>query len=224
MHASPPPSSDTLVMSLLSDYLTNCIFPILCLGYVVHSIYFDSSDSSDSSVHQFGSPLDRFTIVNPNQIPEPFRRLLCHETNMTPTLQRFYERELKLKVIRSEWKEEKNVLTRMICLHESELHVELALIRIYLHCFEERLAAELMSGRVPFAIAVHMAGITQISSPKCFYTVASQRINNFLNEINGSNHEGLLYGRYNVISDNQGRMLSEVIEIMPSIALQYWKP
>src|SRR4051812_3918467 len=49
-----------------------------------------------------GKPLPQLDRVSGEEVPEPYRTLLVHQNDMTPTLEKFHRAEIHLKILNRE--------------------------------------------------------------------------------------------------------------------------
>ena len=79
-----------------------------------------------------GKPLPDFTFLTKSEVPYPYRSMLVHENDMTPTLAAFHHSNLYLEV--HEHDESENYLMRLVTLHtvSDDSPVEFGAIGIHL--------------------------------------------------------------------------------------------
>jgi hypothetical protein len=90
-------------------------------------------------------PSPEFALIDENELPQPFRKLLVHDHNATPQLAEFYGCQQALNVLKviesvSEESASNRTLTRLItlrCLPNEQFVTEIAFIRIHLHTLPE---------------------------------------------------------------------------------------
>src|SRR5664280_1818199 len=66
------------------------------------------------------------------EVPQPYRALLVHSSDMTPTLERFYGQTLRLRVLSRERQDDSYKREVILWLAEDTRPVEYGLIRIFL--------------------------------------------------------------------------------------------
>src|SRR5437016_1980426 len=71
-----------------------------------------------------GLPLPKFERIPGEQVPEPYRSLLVHERDMTPTLEEFHGSGIHLKILRSEQRDDFYFREVALHLNGSETPVE----------------------------------------------------------------------------------------------------
>ena len=175
-------------------------------------------------------PLPPLRFIDPSLLPTPHSQLLHHNNNMTPTLAAFHHSPLHLHVLhQSVDGSGGGRCTRFVrLLTEANECVELGCIVIELDVLpsvDVRLAV--LSGVRPFGGVLLEAGVKQLCEPSGFFQVEEDAA---IRQAMGVDGEGvvseeaggekvgrLLYGRCNVISDERGRVIARVVEILPPV-------
>ena len=163
---------------------------------------------------RLGVALPRLAKLDGSEVPEPYRRLLVHSNDMTPTLERFYRRRLGLRVLRSEPGEE--VYRREVVLQLSGSHrpVSYGAIGIHLRHLPESARPIVLEERLPFGRILQSETIAHLSWPQAFFRLDADAHIGRLLEVPG---DPVLYGRRNVLVDGQRRLLAEVLEILAPV-------
>lgn len=151
-------------------------------------------------------------LLDPAELPEPYRRLLVHQSDMTSTLARYHEDEITLRVL-------ERVLTPGSLSRHSVLvgrregrPVEYGAIQISLDTLDEEARAKVIAGREPLGGILNARGIRYESCPGGFYRVRSNEVIDRVFALAGPQW---LYGRCNCLTDLSGRTIAEVVEILP---------
>jgi chorismate-pyruvate lyase len=158
-----------------------------------------------------GLPLPRIEAVDPSSMPEPQRTLLVHENDMTPTLEHHHGARIHLEVLRSV--QQDGFYFREVVLHldGSDKPVEFGANKVTLDLFP-RAARELILGEhVPLGTILADFKIVHTCHPSAYLRVGSDEL---ISRSLGLASPQALYGRRNTLRDPQGRVLSEVIEIL----------
>jgi len=161
---------------------------------------------------QLGLPLPAVARVDGRDMPEPYRSLLVHNRDMTPTLERAHDRRIRLRVLRSTVADD--VLSRQVVLvaEGSEVPVAFGASKIHLEHFPEDARPLVLEGKQPLGAILRSQGIAHAGRPEVFLEVtADALIHNAL----GLTEPARLYGRRNMLVDAAGRTLAEVVEILP---------
>ncbi len=150
--------------------------------------------------------------INGRDMPEPYRRLLVHDRDMTPTLEAAYDRKMNLRVLKFALDEE--VFSREIVLipEGSEKPVVFGAIKIYLDEFPAAARDLVLERKYPLGTILEMQGIKHFSRPDGFFEVEAD---DAINQALGLTGASKLYGRRNVLGNATGRKLAQVLEILP---------
>ena len=161
---------------------------------------------------QLGLPLPAVTRVDGGDIPEPYRSLLVHDRDMTPTLERAHDRSIHLRVLRRALAG--NVLSRQVVLvpEGSSVPAAFGAIKIHLEHFPDEAKPLVLEGKQPLGAILRTQGIEHRGHPEAYLQVtADALIHNAL----GLAAPATLYGRRNTLVDAAGRTLAQVIDILP---------
>jgi chorismate-pyruvate lyase len=170
-------------------------------------------------------PLDEFyrraglvippaALVEGADVPEPYRSLLVHDRDMTPTLEKFHAERIHLRTIGRRL--DGDALSRLVVLTTSESGkpVEFGAIVIHLEQFPAEARPVILECRVPLGTILAEYSIEHYSRPTAFLRVSADPL------INGSLATAgtePLYGRRNVLKTPAGHALADVIEILPPV-------
>ena len=158
-------------------------------------------------------PLPKLEPIDGATMPQPYQRLLVHSGDMTPTLEQFHRQRISLKLFDKRlgddgWYSRRVALT----LDSSGRPVEFGAIRINLNLFSAIARQHILEGKRPLGTILNEDGILHSSKPVIFFRVQSDDLINETLSLTGMH---TLYGRRNVLSDEKGRVLAEVLEILP---------
>lgn len=156
-------------------------------------------------------PLDA-ALIDAETMPQPYRRLLVHQSDMTSTLKAFLGEEVALRVLERRMTDE--VLARHIVLEgaESNRPIEYGAIRIQLGPLHERARREVVECRQPLGAILAHHGMLYRSCPGGFFKVHSNSLMRRVLRLDG---RPWLYGRCNCLKDASARLIAEVVEILP---------
>lgn len=151
--------------------------------------------------------------LEPDEVPEPYRRLLVHDSDMTPTLEAAHGRKVRLQVLRRD--ATNGVLSRAVTLvlDSGETAVEVGAIRIFLAHLPPAARESVLEHREPFGAILWRHGVEHHSRPVAYFAVTPDSMIRDALRINGST--GVLYGRRNTIWNSSNHTLAEVVEILP---------
>ena len=160
-----------------------------------------------------GTPMPPVEFIEPDELPEPYRWLLCHCESMTSRLERFFGGSLHIRVLQKRQFEE--ILARQVALvlDASEEPVEYGAIKINLTLFAPEVRRVVRESRLPFGTILRDFEIAFTSEPRAFFRIQADDIMKVALDLDGSVS---LYGRCNVLTDvESGLPLAEVVEILP---------
>ncbi len=159
-----------------------------------------------------GEELPDFRFLSGEEVPYPYRSLLVHTNDMTPTLAAFHHSRLYLETHAREATEA--FLMRLVTLHSkaSDAPVEYGAIAIQLGGLPPEAAAEIVEGRKPLGAVLGERGIEHVGAPLVYFAVpADERIAKALGQRPGE----ILYGRCNQLLDRDGMVFADIVEILP---------
>lgn len=159
-----------------------------------------------------GRALPPLDVVEGASIPEPCRRLLVHERDMTSTLEQFHGAGIHLRVLGSERRGEDYLREVVLELDGSNRPVEFGAILIHLGRFSAAARAAILEGRFPLGHVLREQRVAYTSRPQAFLRLASDP---FINGMLGLQGAHVLYGRRNTLLNPEGRPLAEIVEILP---------
>jgi len=170
-------------------------------------------------------PLDEFyarermplPVIRPMagaDMPEPYRTLLVHERDMTPTLEAWFYSDIHIEV----WGREHrgNLYFREVLLRlDRDLRpVEFGASQIHLDRFAPEVRRLILDEYLPLGHILKMRDVPHRGQPLAFFAVESDALLNRAFRLRDSR---VLYGRRNVLRDPEGRVLSEIVEILPPL-------
>lgn len=164
-----------------------------------------------------GQPLPEIQQIPAEQVPEPYKTLLVHHNDMTPTLERFHADPLRLRVLRSDTREIYYFREVVLTLSRDDTPVEFGAIKINLALFPPNARKLILEEREPLGHILGACNLVHSSRPKAFLSIQSDTL---IAESLGLTRPSLLYGRRNTLSDPQQRPLAEVVEIIPPTPLK----
>jgi chorismate-pyruvate lyase len=157
-------------------------------------------------------PLPPMERLAPEALPAVSRRLLAHNEDMTPTLERHYGDRLHLRVLSRTISPTIYLREVVLVLDQSGLPVEYGAICIYLGGFADPTRRLILEETLPFGRILEEERIAHLGWPQAFFQV--QADTHMMRMLHFDKPQPL-YGRRNVVLDGQRRLLAEVIEILP---------
>jgi hypothetical protein len=157
-------------------------------------------------------PVIEATFVPTESIPQPQRDLLVHFSDMTSTLTRHYGERMTLKVLHRhegpQWYRRHIVLET----ESSRQPVEYGAMRILLPLLSEAARLDVLAARAPLGTILACHGLGYCHCPGGFFKIRSNRL---IEQSLRLSAPQWLYGRCNCMSDSVGRVVAEVVEILP---------
>jgi chorismate-pyruvate lyase len=162
-----------------------------------------------------GMPLPVLEQIDGQDMPQPYRQLLVHNGDMTPTLEKYHGGRISLHLFERRLGADGWLSRRVaLVLDHSGRHVEFGAIRIHLNRFSPEARQHILEGRRPLGTVLNEDGIAHQSRPVAYFRVHSDALINETLRLTG---EHLLYGRRNVLTNPSGQTLAEVVEILPPL-------
>ena len=188
-----------------------------------------TSPTSNQSSHAstalpFAYPLDEFYALAKRElppieqvpgesVPEPYRRLLVHQDDMTPTLEKFHGDRVHLKVISRQTRGDFYFREVVLLLDGSNVAVEFGAIKINLALFPPTARRHILEEKQPLGTILGQDHIVHSSRPKAYLKIQPDA---FIREALQLGEGKLtLYGRRNTLFDPQQRALAEIVEVLP---------
>lgn len=155
--------------------------------------------------------------VEPDMMPQPYRRLLVHNHDMTPTLEAFSGQPIHLKLLAR--LVDDGVLYREVVLlaGPDEQPMEFGAIKIHLDRFDAAPRKLILEGRRPLGTILNDYEIAHASSPTGYFSIDGDVIGRRAFNFDDDTDATRLFGRHNVLRDAAGCELAEVVEILPPL-------
>ena len=166
----------------------------------------------DEFYAQAGLVLPPVSPVEGSRVSEPYRQLLVHDNDMTPTLEAFHRERIHLRVLARRLDGDAYARQVVLTLNGSARPVEFGAIVIHLEHFPPAAREEVLEGRRPLGTILHDHRVEHGSRPLAFIRVLSDGT---MNDALQLTEQQALYGRRNVIRDVDGHELANIVEILP---------
>lgn len=163
-----------------------------------------------------GLEVPELVHLAPTEVPEPFRGLLVHESDMTSTLSRYHGDSLVLK--RLHLCETDEYLDRevVLCTKTGGCPVEYGVIRIMLSPFVPEAQAAIRSAVIPLGQILDDFDVSYQSRPSAFFSVSGCA---YLDEQLQDQGVTKRFGRINMLRSSEGEELAKVLEILPGLRI-----
>jgi len=161
-------------------------------------------------------PLPPMETIPGDAVPEPFKSLLVHHNDMTPTLEKFHQSRIHLEIIKSDHRGGFYLREVVLRLDHDEKPVEFGANKVFLGMFPEDAQELILLEQVPLGTILRDCGVRHQTEAKYYLRIQPDEIICRALELEAPVP---LYGRKAVISDLKGRPLSEIVEILPPAAV-----
>lgn len=180
-------------------------------------------DAQPATVLPCAYPLDEFyalgnrdlPVIEPvpgDAVPEPYRRLLVHLHDMTPTLEEFHGDRIHLNVISRQHRGDFYFREVVLFTDRTKTPVEFGAIKINLALFPAAARRLILEEQEPLGTILNESKIAHTSCPKAFLRLQSDAFINGALKLRGRH---TLFGRRNTLFDPQQHALAEIVEILP---------
>ncbi len=159
-----------------------------------------------------GLVLPRIEVIPGEEVPEPFRTLLVHKNDMTPTLEGFHGADIHLEILRSEPRDDFYYREVVLRLNGTNRPVEFGANKISLNLFPPTVRQLIRQEYLPLGRLLKEYTVPHNTQAKAFLRLEADE---FIQRAFGLKQAHTLYGRRATIADPQQRPLSEIVEILP---------
>lgn len=161
---------------------------------------------------QTDMPLPHIEQINGSEMPEPYRTLLVHKNDMTPTLEQHHGRKIHLRVLRSERQRSDYHREVVLRLDGSDKPVEFGANRVGLELYPTDAQDLILKEYIPLGSILAQFNILHTCHPSAYLRIkADALISRELQVAEGST----LYGRRNTLKNPQYQVLSDIVEVLP---------
>jgi chorismate-pyruvate lyase len=161
-----------------------------------------------------GLTLPAVTEIDGPQLPEPYKTLLVHETDMTSTLEKYHSQKLLLHVLKRHLEGDEYSREVLLVSERNQKPVEFGAIKINLQHFSKELRQQILEERRPLGAILYDEKIPYISRPIAFIQVTPDAI---MKRVLGLGDTALLFGRRNILLGPSQQTLAEILEVLPPI-------
>ena len=159
-----------------------------------------------------GMPMPRIEQVAGGDVPEPYKSLLVHFNDMTPTLAAHHQSSIYIDVLRSERRGDFYFREVVLRLDRDNKPVEFGANRVCLPRLPKDARQLILDEHIPLGQILHQCAVPHRSFPKCFIRVEAD---DFIDRAFGLEGRPTLYGRQARILNPRGQAISEIVEILP---------
>ena len=159
-----------------------------------------------------GLSLPKIERIPGEEVPEPYRSLLVHMNDMTPTLERFHQSTIHLEILSREQRGDYYLREVVLRLNDTGKPVEFGANKVSLLLYPPKARQMILEERIPLGTILKECQIEHSTRAKAFFRVVSDEL---ISRVLGVPAGVTLYGRKATIFDPQQRPLSEIVEILP---------
>lgn len=158
-----------------------------------------------------GHALPSFSVVEAEDMPEPYHRLLVHTGDMTSRLETHHDGQIVLELLQRE--KTPQAYRREVVLHRERdnLPVEYGAIEIDLDAFDPQLQNAILEERLPLGGLLNHFDINYRSQPKAFIRLGPD---DFMSGLFQTPKAEAFYGRCNELLGEQDRVLARIVEVL----------
>ena len=160
-------------------------------------------------------PMPLIEVIPGDEVPEPYRSLLVHKNDMTPTLETFHNSRIHLEIVNKDRRGGFYFREVILRLDHDEKPVEFGANKLHIGIFSEDAQEQILLEQVPLGRILEECGVRHQTEAKFFLRVEPDEIICRALELETP---VTLYGRKAVITDHKGLVLSEIVEILPPAA------
>jgi hypothetical protein len=162
-----------------------------------------------------GLPLPQVERIQGEDMPEPYKSLLVHDHDMTPTLETFHAARIHLRILGREQRGDQYFRQVALLLDGSEQPVEFGANKLNLALFPPKARQMILEEHLPLGRILKDCEIGHTTLAKSFFQITSDEL---IGSVLGLKGKEILYGRKATIFDPQKRPLSEIVEVLPLTA------
>jgi hypothetical protein len=156
--------------------------------------------------------LPRIERIEGDEVPEPYRRLLVHKHDMTPTLEEFHGSQLFLNVLSRHHRGDFYFREVVLLTETTKRPVEFGAIKMNIGHLPCSARPRILEEHEPLGGVLREYHVPHSSRPKAFLRVEADDFIKSALHLDGTQ---VLYGRRNTLYDAQQRPFAEIVEILP---------
>jgi chorismate-pyruvate lyase len=166
----------------------------------------------DEFYAEAGETLPALVQVDGAAVPEPYRTLLVHQNDMTPTLEIFHKSRVHLDVLGRRRKDDAYFREVILRLDGNNEPVEFGAIKINLALYTPDAREQILHERLPLGHILREYSIPHTSRPRAYLRFSADKL---IGRVLGLNGAKVVYGRRNTLYDPRQNPLAEIVEILP---------
>src|SRR5579872_4208865 len=115
-----------------------------------------------------GKPLPPLNEVAGHAVPEPYKTLLVHQNDMTPTLEKFHRHSIHIQVLGRRREDDSYFREVILRLDGTDQPVEFGAIKINLSLFSPAAREQILHERLPLGHILEEYKIPHTSQPRAY--------------------------------------------------------
>ena len=160
-----------------------------------------------------GVTIPKVSVVQPEDIPLPYRSLLVHDSDMTLTLERHFGGRVTLRPL-STFTTGASYFRRVLLIQEySGQPVEMGAIRMKLEAFGTRLRRNILRNQIPLGRILRDGQFNYVSRVKAYLAITP---NPEMMGVFWMREPRLLYGRRTELI-RKGVKIGDIVEVLPLV-------
>jgi len=160
-----------------------------------------------------GLVLPRRAKIDGDDMPQPYRQLLVHDGDMTPTLETYFEGEMVLRPLHVEHDNGTYRRSVLLVRKADGFVAEFGAIQIDLDALPDEAAKRVVEASRPLGGILDEHGVEHHSHPSAYFRLVPDAAIRDVLQVTGL---APLYGRRNTITAADGATIAEVLEILPT--------
>jgi chorismate-pyruvate lyase len=160
----------------------------------------------------YGRELPEITPLLEQHIPEPYKTLLAHNRNMTPTLEAYHHGTIHIERLNVFTGEEETTREVILRRDGDDKPLEYGASRVFRETLTPEALFLLDDGRLPLGTILRVCDCVHSVQPSGFFKV---RPASFLVSALAAGQAAYLYGRRNTLVAMDDTPIAEVCEILP---------
>ena len=161
-----------------------------------------------------GEPLPLLNPVDGSDVPQPYRNLLVHDSDMTSTLEDYFEGEMIVKPLHITHQGDAYSRSVLLTRKSDGLIAEFGAIQIHLEALPRAASERVIEASRPLGGILAEHDIDYISRPSAYFRLTPDAR---ICEVMHIDADGPLYGRQNTITASSGPTIAQVLEVLPPI-------
>jgi hypothetical protein len=163
-----------------------------------------------------GLALPALQLLKDDELPQPYKSLLAHSLDMTPTLEAFYQQPVGLTVLNRERRDDCYYREVILDVDQGRRAVEYGAIRVCLDHLPANLRQRVLEEQRPFGNILQSESFPHMSWPQAFFRTEPDA---HMSAVLRLQQPCALYGRRNLLLDGDRRLLAEVIEVLSPVSI-----